>query len=151
MASYEGQGAIALESLVREADLAAALASAYPFQVVAGATAQDPLVLDPAPLWPALLRDLQCHTARGLIAARFHQGLAMAIAHLARDLAQRHGLTTVALSGGVWQNTILATQVPRWLTAQGLTVLTHRQVPTNDGGLCLGQAVVAAAQQLPLP
>jgi hydrogenase maturation protein HypF len=151
VASYEGQGAIALESLVREADLAAALASAYPFQVVAGATAQDPLVLDPAPLWPALLRDLQCHTARGLIAARFHQGLAMAIAHLARDLAQRHGLTTVALSGGVWQNTILATQVPRWLTAQGLTVLTHRQVPTNDGGLCLGQAVVAAAQQLPLP
>ena len=151
VASYEGQGAIALESLVREADLAAALASAYPFQVVAGATAQDPLVLDPAPLWPALLRDLQRPTARGLIAARFHQGLAMAIAHLARDLAQRHGLTTVALSGGVWQNAILATQVPRWLTAQGLTVLTHRQVPTNDGGLCLGQAVVAAAQQLPLP
>jgi hydrogenase maturation protein HypF len=151
LASYEGQGAIALESLIKQADLAAARASAYPFQVVAGATAQDPLVLDPAPLWPVLLRDLQCHTAPGLIAARFHQGLARAIAHLARDLAQRHGLTTVALSGGVWQNTILATQVPRWLTAQGLTVLTHRQVPTNDGGLCLGQAVVAAARQLPLP
>ena len=151
VASYEGQGAIALESLVREADLAAAVASGYPFRVAAGATAQDPLVLDPAPLWPALLRDLQRPTAPGLIAARFHQGLAMAIAHLARDLAQRHGLTTVALSGGVWQNAILATQVPRWLTAQGLTVLTHRQVPTNDGGLCLGQAVVAAAQQLPLP
>ncbi len=151
LASYEGQGAIALESLVSQADLAAAQASAYPFRVVAGATAQAPLVLDPAPLWPALLRDLQRPTALGLIAARFHQGLAQAIADLARDLAQRHGLTTIALSGGVWQNTILAIQVPRWLTAQGLTVLTHREVPTNDGGLCLGQAVVAAARQLPLP
>ncbi|MFM7325742.1 MAG: carbamoyltransferase HypF, partial [Nodosilinea sp.] len=151
LASYEGQGAIALESLIKQADLEAALDSAYPFRVLAGATSQDPLVLDPAPLWPALLKDLQRPTALGLIAARFHQGLARAIADLARDLAQRHGLTTVALSGGVWQNTILATQVPRRLTAQGLTVLTHRQVPTNDGGLCLGQAVVAAAQQMPSP
>ncbi|MEB3313302.1 MAG: carbamoyltransferase HypF [Cyanobacteriota bacterium] len=151
LASYEGQGAIALESLVRSADLEAALASAYPFRVLAGATAQDPLVLDPTPLWPALLGDLQRPTAPGLIAARFHQGLAMAIANLAADLAHRHRLTTVALSGGVWQNAILATQVPPLLTAQGLTVLTHRQVPTNDGGICLGQAVVAAARQMPLP
>ena len=149
LASYEGQGAIALESLVRPADLAAALHSAYPFRVLAGATAQDPLVLDPTPLWPALLGDLQRPTAPGLIAARFHQGLAMAIANLAADLAHRHRLTTVALSGGVWQNAILATQVPPLLTAQGLTVLTHRQVPTNDGGICLGQAVVAAARQIP--
>jgi hydrogenase maturation protein HypF len=52
----------------------------------------------------------------------------------------------VALSGGVWQNTFLLAQTVGLLQAEGLQVLVHRQVPTNDGGLALGQIVVATAR-----
>ncbi len=63
------------------------------------------------------------------------------------DLRTETGVGTVALSGGVWQNlTLLGEVVPR-LRRAGFTVLTHTQVPTNDGGLALGQAVVAAASR----
>jgi hydrogenase maturation protein HypF len=61
----------------------------------------------------------------------------------ARDLS---GLGVVALSGGVFQNLLLLTEVVGRLEAGGFRVLTHGQVPCNDGGISLGQAVVAAAQ-----
>jgi hydrogenase maturation protein HypF len=56
-----------------------------------------------------------------------------------------HAIQTVALSGGVFQNRSLFERVCSELRARGLKVLTHRRVPTNDGGLALGQAVMAAA------
>ena len=61
-------------------------------------------------------------------------------------LRDEHALGTVALSGGVFQNVLLTTAVVRLLRAAGFTVLTHSQVPCNDGGISLGQAVVAAAR-----
>jgi hydrogenase maturation protein HypF len=102
-------------------------------------------------MWTNLLRDLQHNTDPALISARFHVGFANALATLAHHLAQRHQLTTVALSGGVFQNQILASHVKQSLQNHGLTVLTHHQVPPNDGGLSLGQAVIAAAQVAELP
>ena len=73
------------------------------------------------------------------IAARFHAGLADAVAGLALQsrLALLHGVDTVALSGGVLQNKTLFEAVVRGLTTSGLQVLSHTQVPTNDGGLSL--------------
>ncbi len=146
--SYEGQAAIELAALVTEADQAAAVDSGYGLTLVRPDQEDYPVVMDPAPLWWALLRDLQRQAPLALMAARFHRGLASAIATLAIDLARHQHLTMVALSGGVWQNQILLTQVRQQLQAAGLKVLTHSQVPANDGGLCLGQALVAAAQQM---
>ena len=87
--------------------------------------------------------------AMGAIAARFHLGLARATAELAVRLAQARGLDTVALSGGVMQNKTLFEALARELRGRGMRVLSHRQVPANDGGLALGQAVIAAASLIP--
>jgi hydrogenase maturation protein HypF len=88
----------------------------------------------------------------GVVAARFHKGLAIAIVRMVRYLRAAQGtagcLRTVALSGGVLQNRILLEQLVRRLEDSALTVLTHRQVPANDGGLALGQAAVLAARAL---
>jgi hydrogenase maturation protein HypF len=96
-------------------------------------------------MWVALLDDIVADTPVPVIAARFHAGLAIAIA---RMVAALRVTGRVALSGGVFQNRLLLEQVMRHLTAQGLEVLTHRSVPANDGGLALGQAAVAAARML---
>jgi hydrogenase maturation protein HypF len=61
-------------------------------------------------------------------------------------LAERHGLTVVALSGGVFQNMLLLDRVVGRLATRGFRVLVHSRVPCNDGGISLGQAVVAAAR-----
>jgi hydrogenase maturation protein HypF len=148
-ATYEGQGAIEMEALITPRHWQAAQASGYWFAVQpSGAPAADSLILDPAPMWRSLLLDMRQAAAIPLMAARFHVGFGNAIASLALRLSQQHNLTTVALSGGVFQNQLLTTQVQNRLTQQGLQVLTHRQVPTNDGGLSLGQAVVAAARMM---
>ena len=61
-------------------------------------------------------------------------------------LRNQHGLETVVLSGGVWQNMFLLRRAASRLEQDGFEVLVHRQVPANDGGLALGQALIAAAQ-----
>ena len=87
-------------------------------------------------------------TDRRQIAARFHAGLADAVAGLAETLAVEQGVDTVALSGGVMQNKTLFEGLCAHLEREGLQVLAQQRVPANDGGLALGQAVIAAAQQL---
>ena len=141
--TYEGQAAIALESLA--ADAMDRVGYGYPF---ARATAPAGEILDPAPLWDALLVDLSRGRPPEEIAAAFHRGLATALVTLGLDLASRHGLSAVALSGGVFQNRLLLESVTSGLEAAGLRVLLQRQVPANDGGISLGQAAVAAARVL---
>lgn len=142
--SYEGEAAIELEALAAGAGHGADDA-AYPFAID---TAREPWLLDPAPMWRALLDDLVAGVDRGVIAARFHAGLGEAVAVLAARLAARHDVSAVALSGGVMQNRTLFEDVARRLEGVGLEVLAHERVPANDGGLALGQAVVAAARGL---
>ena len=78
------------------------------------------------------------------MAARFHLGLAEAASRLARSLAASHGAKAIALSGGCFQNrTLLELMLAR---LDGMTVLSHEVVPANDGGVALGQAVIAAAR-----
>ena len=90
--------------------------------------------------------DLRAGVAPAVIAARFHNGVAALIEDGCVLLRERHGLGTVALSGGVFQNLILAHQVVARLEARGFRVLVHSRVPCNDGGISLGQAVVAGAR-----
>ncbi|MCI6283092.1 carbamoyltransferase HypF [Selenomonas sp.] len=79
----------------------------------------------------------------GRLAYAFHAGLARLLVAACKTLRESTNLTTVALSGGVFQNTLLLTLTKQALAAAGFRVLTHHQVPPNDGGLCLGQAAAA--------
>ncbi len=149
-ADYEGQAAVEFEALV-DAD---ALAHeddrfAYPFAISLLPSGNLPYV-EPLPMWRALLGDLVGDTPVPVIAARFHKGLASVIARMIDTLRQRQPdrepIATVALSGGVLQNRVLLELLIARLEAMGLRVLTHALVPSNDGGLALGQAVIAAAR-----
>jgi len=149
---YEGQAAIEFEALVdpqsleREDD-----AHAYRF-AIGDAHSEALPCIDPAPMWRALLDDLSSNTAVSVISARFHKGLAIAIAqmvsHLSDEAVAASAPRTVVLSGGVFQNRVLLEQLTQRLQHAGFSVLSHRQMPANDGGLSLGQAVVAAARAL---
>jgi hydrogenase maturation protein HypF len=132
--NYEAQAAIELEALVDPAET-----GAYPFRLLHN-------MVDPLPVIAAVADDARTGTPLPAIAARFHNGVANMVAAVCRQLRDHTGLNAVALSGGVWQNmTLLHATVPL-LAADGFTVYTHRRVPTNDGGLALGQALVAAWQ-----
>jgi hydrogenase maturation protein HypF len=108
--------------------------------------------LEPLAMWQALLGDLVLETPVPTMAARFHKGLARALCAMADKITRREdgGRTVrdVALSGGVFQNQVLFESVTSRLEGMGFRVLSHAQVPTNDGGLALGQAAIAAAKAL---
>ncbi len=151
-AHYEGQAAIEFEALVDPRTLAEEdHALAYPFAIRCLEPSGLPYV-EPLTMWQALLGDLKLGTAVPVIAARFHKGLAIVIARMAERL-RRSGsgvgpITTVALSGGVFQNRVLLEQVVKRLEGLEFRVLTHRTIPANDAGLSVGQAMVAAARTL---
>jgi hydrogenase maturation protein HypF len=133
---YEGQAAIELEQWADTAERAA-----YPSTVDCDVEGQ--LVVSGVDLVRAVLADLRRGTDPAVIAARFHHGLAHAVVrtcHLVRD---RTGVDTVALSGGVFQNMLLLEGCVAGLETAGFRVLTHSRVPANDGGISLGQAVIA--------
>ncbi|ERT03596.1 hypF domain protein, partial [Lyngbya aestuarii BL J] len=101
---------------------------------------------EPRPMWSALLADLRQNLPVGMMAAKFHFGLAEAISTMVERLSFETEFHQVILTGGVFQNQILLTQVRERLMSKNLEVLTHSQVPSNDGGLSLGQAVIASAK-----
>jgi hydrogenase maturation protein HypF len=102
--------------------------------------------IDPAPVFAALLADQRAGLPLGRRAARFHNGVAVMTRDVCRRLRAAHGLNDVVLSGGVWQNVTLLRRTLALLRADNFTIYTHRLVPPNDGGLALGQAVVASCQ-----
>ena len=148
---YEGQGAVEMEAAVDHACLVGeddALSYPFPIPRLGGMP-----YLEPFGFWCALFGDLILGTRVGIMAARFHRGLANGIVRMAEKLATQVAdtgkpLPRVALSGGVFQNRILFERVLAGLEAKGFTVLTHRKVPCNDGGLALGQTTIAAARLL---
>jgi hydrogenase maturation protein HypF len=101
-------------------------------------------VLDPAPLLRTIIEDRDRCIPVPVLAAGFHEALGRATASLAADLARTHGLDTVALTGGVFQNARFTEVVESALHENGLHVLVHQQVPPNDGGISIGQAAIAA-------
>jgi hydrogenase maturation protein HypF len=149
---YEGQAAVEFEALVDAHTLAHEDERlSYPFAIPVLPSSNLPYV-DPLPMWLALLADLSKDTLVPIIAARFHKGLASVIARMVDKLRRRRTgvepVSTVALSGGVLQNRVLLELLIDRLEAMGLRVLTHALVPANDGGLALGQSVIAAARAL---
>jgi len=142
--SYEGQAAIYLETLATEYLLNKSKEiEGYPFTIDTIET-ERLAILEPRPMWFALLRDLRDNVGKEEIAAKFHLGLAKNLASMVEYLSNNYQFHQVALTGGVFQNQILQQEIRELLTGMGLEVLTHSQVPANDGGISLGQAAIAA-------
>lgn len=134
--SYEGQAAIELEALAERS----ATDREYPSSVEECA---ERLVLDMRPALLELLNDLDLGVPRPTMARCFHNSMAAATATLCERIRTRSGLNRVVLSGGVFQNKLLAEGTLTRLAERDFQVFTHRLVPPGDGGLALGQAVVA--------
>jgi len=141
-AFYEGQAAIELEALAEGAMPDAG--EGYGSVLSPGDTAR----LGWAPLWAGILQDLAAGTDRAVIAARFHLGLIETVCATAHALAHMHGCGTAVLTGGVFQNKILLEGVSERLDRLGLNVIAPAAFPANDGGVSLGQALIAAARSL---
>ncbi|MEQ9407557.1 MAG: carbamoyltransferase HypF [Fuerstiella sp.] len=102
-----------------------------------------PVQVDPQPLLAGIVSDLNRRVPRAVIAARFHAAVSEMVQQLSQLVRRESGITTVAISGGVFQNVLLLQLTVRRLESSGFRVLVHREVPPNDGGIALGQAVVA--------
>jgi hydrogenase maturation protein HypF len=135
--SYEGQAAIELEALA--SDVGAD--GIYPFDIHAGSS----LVIDTRPMIVQVVEDVRKGCSAAVIGRRFHSTLVEMIANTCSRLADTSGVRTVVLSGGVFMNVLLTTETVKRLTHEGFRVYRHERVPTNDGGLCLGQIAIAAA------
>ncbi|KIE24359.1 hydrogenase maturation protein HypF [Streptomyces sp. MUSC 125] len=158
-AGYEAQAAMELEAAAWEARDEDTTAysfglSAGPAQQGAGggaSRARPPgrasraggWEINPAPVLRALLTDRRSGIPAPVLAARFHRGVARAVAEICQRARASTGLTTVVLTGGVFANALLEEQCTALLAGEGFTVLRHGEVPPNDGGLALGQLMVA--------
>ena len=129
--NYEGQAAIEFEALADPDEKAS-----YSFDLD-----QDQVVVKSG--IEELIQDVLAGIPTSKISARFHNGLAEMIRLVVGKIHQNTGIRNVALSGGVWQNLTLIGRTLSLLRRDGFTVYLHRQVPANDGGLSLGQAVIA--------
>jgi hydrogenase maturation protein HypF len=134
--SFEGQAAMWLEHQARTA----APSDEYPFPFVDHE-------LDFRPLLQALIEDRTRGRDIREIARAFHRGVARGVRDAALLLSENHGIDTIVLSGGVFQNDLLLQDLKSLLDKQSLRIWTNRTVPANDGGISLGQAALAAFQQ----
>lgn len=135
--SFEGQAALELEQI---ADLEEE--GCYPFNL----WKDEGVALGYPALISSIVDDLLSETPVPIISSRFHNTMAEVALSATRMIWNATGLETVALSGGVFQNRLLVEKTKYLLESDGFTVLTHSRVPTNDGGIALGQAVIAAHQ-----
>jgi hydrogenase maturation protein HypF len=132
--TYEGQAAIELEAFTVSGGV-----GAYNFGYNGGE-------IDAAPVIQSVVEDVLKGSSPAIIGARFHEAVADLILQLGVDLRMRTSINQVALSGGVFQNVTLLELAVRRLENAGFETLTHNKVPPNDGGLALGQAVIAAGK-----
>jgi hydrogenase maturation protein HypF len=134
---YDAQAAIELEMIAYDADVGD---RAYPYVVVEH---EGVSVVQLKELLSAIVLDLQQGVPQAEIAAKFHNTVAGMICGVCKVILAKTGIKQVALSGGVFQNRLLLRRAAPLLESAGFSVLTHKQVPCNDGGISLGQAAIA--------
>ncbi|MGO8990297.1 MAG: carbamoyltransferase HypF [bacterium] len=132
---YEGQAAIELEMIADHG-----VKEEYPFQNHEDAV---PMVIDPAEMIRGIVRDLIDGVPSSKISGKFHRTLSRMIVETCETIRSKEALNQVVLSGGVFQNIFLLSLVTEDLKRSSFDVYTHRLVPPNDGGISLGQAVIA--------
>jgi hydrogenase maturation protein HypF len=145
---YEGQAAVELEMAAYSSVIAMGVGNeamsnaeeSYPYCIVAD---QGIRIVRLRDLAAAVIGDLHQGISKGIISVKFHNTVAQMINEMCQLIANETAITQVALSGGVFQNRLLLRKTVSSLERSGFQVLTHRQVPCNDGGISLGQAVIA--------
>jgi hydrogenase maturation protein HypF len=135
--TFEGQAAMELEMAMTGED-----DDSYHYQILPGADGVCTTILF-EPMVREIVKEMGNNVSPGIISSRFHNTMVRVIADVCEQIRKQDGLAVVALSGGVFQNLYLLTRTVAALEKKGFRVLTHEQVPTNDGGIALGQAVVA--------
>jgi hydrogenase maturation protein HypF len=136
---YEAQAAIELETAAYEY-IDSTGDQKYPF-AIEGESGVFQIKLKN--LFSAIIADLSAKVATGTISAKFHNSVASMVGETCLLIKEKTKIEQVALSGGVFQNRLLLKKVVKLLESRDFQVLTHRQVPCNDGGISLGQAVIA--------
>jgi len=137
--NYEGQAAIEMEMA---AD--ATVEDRYCWTMT---VSDDGLyIIDTTEIIRGIVNDIEKEAPTSAMAARFHNTVADIIAEVCSIISRQTGLDRVALSGGVFQNIFLLQKTLRELRARKLDPIIHHQVPTNDGGIALGQVMIANAQ-----
>ncbi|MFH0768199.1 MAG: carbamoyltransferase HypF [Chloroflexota bacterium] len=134
---YEAQAAIELEMLAHNE---VEETGYYPFAIIEQSGLS---LIKLESLFSAIIHDLQSDTTQAKIAAKFHNSVARMVVELCKVISGKTGIIQVVLSGGVFQNRLLLRKAISLLEDSGFKVFTHRQVPTNDGGISLGQVVIA--------
>lgn len=129
--NYEAQAAIELENLIDPS-----VSEAYSFKI-----SNDEIQIKD--LIENILDDFKNKLPLGKISAKFHNGIRLLALDSCGLLSRETGCKTIALSGGVWQNRFLVRSVKEDLEKNGYQVLVHKNIPANDGGIALGQALVA--------
>ena len=145
---YEGQAAVELEMAAYSSIIAMSLSDeaisgnneSYPYRIVED---EGIRIVRLGDLLSAVIEDLRQGISRGRISLKFHNTVARMINEMCHLIADETDVSQVALSGGVFQNRLLLRRTVKLLESSGLQVFTHRQVPCNDGGISLGQAVIA--------
>jgi hydrogenase maturation protein HypF len=102
--------------------------------------------IDPSAMLHQIVQELRDGTSQATIAAKFHNGLAETAVTICQSFKSSTGINNVVLSGGVWQNMTLLSKTVTRLEKKHFNVFFHQKVPTNDGGLALGQVAIAAYQ-----
>lgn len=115
----------------------------YESELTVQAASDSPFVLDPKPLFEALLGGIEAGISVNRLALDFHIAIARSSARIAREICAREDVDTVALSGGVFMNRLLLQLLTRKLKDAGLTALIPQTVPVNDGCIAYGQAAIA--------
>ena len=141
--NYEAQAAIELEMAMASSEIASTEDTAYPMKLV---PEDDHWIVSTRPLFEALLDDLGRNLPVAAISRRFHNGLVEGFVELATLLRQKTALRRVGLSGGTFHNVYLSQRLEARLSQVGFEVFMQKEVPAGDGGLSLGQGLVAAAR-----
>jgi hydrogenase maturation protein HypF len=143
--NYEAQAAIEFENLADQEET-----GEYTFDIVektgnenSYTQFQGGFEVSTNALLKEVITDIRSRTPVSKISARFHNGLVKMILAICQEAQSNYGISEIALSGGVWQNMTLLKKTITILEKSGFKVYIHRQVPTNDGGLALGQAAIA--------
>lgn len=137
---YEAEAAIELEMLAPDDVTRFA---PYPFTLIRERGIE---VIKLKELISAVVSDIQGGVPAPVISGKFHQTMAKIIVATCQSISRRSGISSVALSGGVFQNRLLFNLAANGLEKEGFSVFSHRLIPCNDGGIALGQAVIADCQ-----
>jgi len=130
--NYEGQAAIEMEALVD------------PYENGYYSLAIEKDIIDPKPMFEAIISDLHNEVSKNTLAAKFHNSIVQNSVEICKTIRDEMNINTVALSGGVWQNRILLINTIKKLKNERFDVMIHKNVPANDGGISLGQILVTS-------